>query len=85
MFLKEKETSLEKAHDTYEQHWKISRSSCPEVFYKKSSEKFRKTHRKTPLFACFKLQAQASKFIKKETLAQVLSSEFWENVCSTVL
>ena len=42
----------------------------PEVFYKKRcSEKFRKIHRKTP---------KACNFIKKETLAQVISCEFCE-------
>ena len=43
----------------------------PEVFYKKRcSEKFRKIHRKTP---------KACNFIKKETLAQVISCEFYKN------
>ena len=49
----------------------------PEVFYKKRcSEKFRKIHRKTP---------KACNFIKKETLAQVISCEFYKNSKNTFL
>ena len=47
----------------------------PEVLYeKKVSYKFRKIHRKTPVSDIF----FTSNFIKKETVAQVFSREFYK-------
>ena len=59
--------------------WNIIKKQSPRgVLYKKCSWKFRIIHRKTPVpeSLLIKLQAQVCNFIKKETLAQVLSLEF---------
>ena len=51
----------------------------PEVFCnKKSSKKFHKIHRKTPVPESFLHKVTGCNFIKKETLAQVFSCEFCE-------
>ena len=66
--------------------WFITPQKQPlEVFYgKKYSWKFRKFHKKTLVPVSFLIKLQVCNFIKKETLAQVFSREFWEIFKHTV-
>ena len=64
------------------------RSNCLEVFFKRCSLKFRKTHWKTPVSGSLfliKLQVQACNLIKKETLAQVFFCKLCEFSNNTFL
>ena len=66
----------------------ILQKQPPEVFYeKRCSYKLHKIHRKTPVPESFLKQnrrAEGCNFIKKETLAQVLSCEFCEMSTNTL-
>ena len=61
--------------------YRKARSSRPEVFFKKgvlrNSAKFTGNHLRQSLFL-IKLQVSACNFIKKEAVAQVFSSAFYE-------